>query len=186
MGFGRPGGLKQRLRYQGAGSANHENLAIENIDENQHLANLSPGAEKQNPGALAGATGDAFIDLAIKAKAYIGPVHGATPNALTDRHRQSLRMFIGALRLNDGWGWSYTSAIWRDRLEDDELSGIAFAALCALSQAEREAVFRAAQWGGPSDPLAQPWVRQAMVDWRAERDRHERRDTPARSNRRAS
>lgn len=82
-----------------------------------------------------------------------------------------------ALTLNDAKGWEGAAFVFAVRLHQDELSGLAFAALRAIEPEPRQAIFDLAHWGeteGVGPPLP-PWF-NVMPDarwWASHASRHE-------------
>lgn len=83
---GRPGGLEHAPLIQEVTAANRAFCGIENIGKNQSLVNPSPDTpappEKENPGALAGATGDSVTGMVIQSAEYRLRAERATTLAL--------------------------------------------------------------------------------------------------------
>lgn len=103
--------------------------------------------ETQNPGALAGATGDDSIDLAIKPEGYRKPGANAMSKYAHDPHKRAARMLGYALTIGKPDAWHGLGAVWGARLTTAELASIAYVALSALDPEDREEAFRAAHWG---------------------------------------
>ena len=72
---GRPGGLKKQAGFQQVATATRDSARLEIIGENRGLANRFEGAENENPGALAGASG-AIVDTKQSTSAHYSDALG--------------------------------------------------------------------------------------------------------------
>lgn len=70
MGCGRPGGLQQHISFQADSLTNSDFSSAEKIEEISTLANKSDDRKKENPGALAGASGAEAIEQKNSDAAY--------------------------------------------------------------------------------------------------------------------
>jgi hypothetical protein len=137
-------------------------------------------AEKETPGALAGATGGGG-EKELRRERYAERGPGAIWRFAKDRHRRAAGMVLAALTLGDDSPelWHDAAFVLRIRLTEDERIGLAFAALRALDPEPRERVFEAAHWGevtGAGAPL--PALANVMDDarwWAGNASRRERK-----------
>lgn len=120
---------------------------IDNVAEFPGRSNRDEEAQKKNPGALAGATGDQGVSHTGENSRR--QAQDATFLTASPRHRSAATMMLACLALNGG-----RPELWRDcamvlhvRLTSAELIGLAFAALRALDPDLREDAFCAAHWG---------------------------------------
>jgi hypothetical protein len=89
--------------------------------------------EKQNPGALAGATGADSIGRGVRGKEYPKPIRGAMSRFALDRHKAMARTIGYALTIGDESGWQAFAAVAEARLTPQERAALAYAALMSLS-----------------------------------------------------
>lgn len=171
MRFGRPGGLDEHLKNQGADLANCDFLAVDNKAENRDLANLSPLSENENPGALAGATGAISSDLAISPASYRKPDGSAMSRHAKPSHKAMARSLGYALTLGDRQAWATFCLTAYRKLTAHERAALAYAALMSLDEDEAQLVAEAAlETFRPDDPPTQAFV-EAAAGYRRARDR---------------
>lgn len=171
MRCGRPGGLDEHLKKQGADLANCVFSAVVNKAENQDLANLSPLSENQNPSALAGATGANGNDLAITPAAYRKPDGNAMSRHGKPTHKALARSLGYALTLGNRQAWATFCLTSYRKLTAHGRAALAYASLMALDEDQAQIVAEAAQETfRPADPPTQAFV-EAAVEYRRARDR---------------
>lgn len=89
-----------------------------------------------------------------------------------DRHKRAARMIGCALVADDPAIWRQTSEILAHRLTRPEVVALANATLQALEPQAREMVLYAATFDDdPRDPAPRGWNLEAIVEYRAARDR---------------
>jgi hypothetical protein len=124
---------------------------IGNAEEIRVSTNPEGGgeAEKETPGARAGATGGGGEEKELRREGYADRGPGAIWRFGKDRHKRAAGMVLAALTLADDSPelWHDAAFVLRVRLTEDERIGLAFAALRALDPEPRERVFEAAHWG---------------------------------------
>ncbi len=136
---------------------------------------------KENPGALAGATGANSKAGQLQEAGYRESDLDATWRLAKDRHKRAAGMILCSLIMGDESPETLPGAafVLRVRLTTKELVGLAFAALRALDPEPREMTFEAAHWGevsGAGAPMP-PWF-NVMDDarwWASYASRRERK-----------
>lgn len=131
---------------------------VDNVEEFPGKSNRDEEAQKENPGALAGATGANSKAGRLQAKGYRESYLDATWRFAKDRHKRAAGTILCSLVLGDESPetWPGTAFVLRVRLTSKELIGLAFAALRALDPELREMAFEAAHWGEVSGAGAPP------------------------------
>lgn len=91
-----------------------------------------------------------------------------TARSMIEKRLKSAACILGhALAANIPAGWGHCADHWAERLKQNEIFGIAFAALSALAPDTRQAVFDLAHWGQMQPRMPMPsWGNNPMADAR--------------------
>ncbi|SIT83487.1 hypothetical protein [Pontibaca methylaminivorans] len=102
--------------------------------------------EKENPGALAGATGAEHSSDAYSCSRseYTPATGGSATDHVQPGHRRALHVLGLALALGDADAWAAFGALAARHLTETERAGLAFAALARLAPKQAERVAAAA------------------------------------------
>ncbi|WP_199738002.1 hypothetical protein [Falsigemmobacter faecalis] len=137
--FGRPGGLQQHVSFQTDSLTNSVFSSAEKIEEFSTLANHSGDRKKENPGALAGATGAEYEVGNFKAKSYKKPDSASNlksgnivAQVMPPQYKQMSRMLGYSLLLGTANAWEGFGLLAAVRLTPQERAFMAAVLLATL------------------------------------------------------
>lgn len=132
------------------GAKSYQDIAGTHREPDTARAGSFAPPENENPGALAGATGEPSNDQRITKKHYHAQSLKASWSRLEDRQKRAVRTFALALFLDDPHHWAKVPPIFVARLSPHERACLAFVAMRSLQPACMDTVLEALAAAGPS------------------------------------
>ena len=123
------------------------NLGPKKSQDNSGTGHEPETCQKENPGALAGASGADQHGKSLKTKAYQNGPRNAMSLYAKDRHKRVCRMLGYALTLDEPDIWQAMGMVFLKRLTGLEIASIAYLALDLMTPQDRELVLEAVEVG---------------------------------------